>query len=143
MGISRFRDRFSMRRWQRTHLSLIHSTSQVPDVGFSQFGFSVPLSNAFNPFTVANATIPNFFPNGDGLPVVTGVRFRAVNDTGREVKSSPITISCSMSGLRGEMGEFADYLKTWQWETGFRYSHNEGTNISIGEASRPGCGRRC
>src|SRR4029079_19283504 len=51
------------------------------NVGFSPFGISVPLSNAWNPFTVANATIANFFPDGSGLPVVTGVRFRAVNDT--------------------------------------------------------------
>ena len=36
------------------------------------------------------------------------------------------------------MGEFADYFKTWNWETGFRYSRNEGQDLSIGEASQPG-----
>src|SRR5216110_15775 len=34
------------------------------NVGFSPFGISVPIVNAFNPFTVANATIANFFPDG-------------------------------------------------------------------------------
>src|SRR5205085_551272 len=41
-------------------------------------------------------------------------------------------------GLRGEMGEFGDYFKTWNWELGFRYSRNEGQNLSTGEASQPG-----
>ena len=36
------------------------------------------------------------------------------------------------------MGEFADYLKTWNWELGFRYSRNEGQDLSIGEVSQPG-----
>src|SRR5262249_41660112 len=52
------------------------------NVGFSPSGISVPIVNAFNPFTVANATIANFFPDGSGLPVTTGVRFRGINDTG-------------------------------------------------------------
>src|SRR5207249_11236804 len=42
------------------------------NVGFSPNSLSVPIVNAFNPFTVANATIPNFFPDGSGLPVTTG-----------------------------------------------------------------------
>ena len=36
------------------------------------------------------------------------------------------------------MGEFADYLKTWQWEDRFPLYRNEGKDISIGEASQPG-----
>src|SRR5262249_22144065 len=36
---------------------------------FSPTGISVPLTNPFNPFTVADAIIPNFFPDGSGLPV--------------------------------------------------------------------------
>src|SRR5438105_6197432 len=45
---------------------------------FSPAGISVPVFpfNAWNPFTVGNATIPNFFPGGIVLPVTTGVRFR-------------------------------------------------------------------
>src|SRR5205807_2100763 len=41
-------------------------------------------------------------------------------------------------GLRGEMGWIADYFKTWNWEMGFRYSRNEGQDLSIGEVSQPG-----
>jgi hypothetical protein len=34
------------------------------NIGFRLFGMSVPIQNAFNPFTVADATIPGFFPDG-------------------------------------------------------------------------------
>src|SRR5215467_4813753 len=108
------------------------------NVGFSPFGISVPLSNAWNPFTVANATIENFFPDGSGLPVVTGVRFRAVNDTGPRSEKFTYYDQLFDIGMRGEMSWIADYFKTWSWEGGFRYSRNEGTNISIGEVSQPG-----
>src|SRR5205814_7684268 len=105
---------------------------------FSQFGISVPIQNPFNPFTVADATIPNFFPDGSGLPVTTGVRFRGINDTG--IRSEHFTYWDTLFdiGLKGEMGEFGDYFKTWNWELGFRYSRNEGQDLSIGEASQPG-----
>ncbi len=101
-------------------------------------GISVPISNPFNPFTVADATIPNYFPDGSGLPVTTGVRFRGINDTG--IRSEKFTYWDTLFdvGLKGEMGEFGDYFKTWNWETGFRYSRNEGQNLSIGEVSQPG-----
>ena len=36
------------------------------------------------------------------------------------------------------MGEFGDYFKTWNWELGFRYSRNEGQDLSVGEVSQPG-----
>ena len=36
------------------------------------------------------------------------------------------------------MGEVGDYFKTWNWELGFRYSRNEGQDLSVGEASQPG-----
>ena len=29
------------------------------------------------------------------------------------------------AGLRGNLGEFGDYFKTWQWESGFRYSEDD------------------
>ena len=94
--------------------------------------------NAFNPFTVANATIANFFPDGSGLPVFTGVRFRSVNDTGPRSEKFTYNDQLFDVGMRGEMGWIADYFKTWNWEAGFRYSRNEGKNISIGEVSQPG-----
>src|SRR5436309_3175194 len=48
-------------------------------VGFSPTGISVPISNPWNPFTVANNT---FILDGVPIPVTTGVRFRGLNDTG-------------------------------------------------------------
>ena len=94
--------------------------------------------NPFNPFTVADATIPNFFPDGCGLPVTTGVGFRGINDTGPRHEKFTYWDSLFDVGLRGEMGEFGDYFKTWNWELGFRYSRNEGQDLSVGEVSQPG-----
>ena len=108
------------------------------NMGFSRFGISVPISNPFNPFTVADATIPNFFPDGRGIPVTTGVSFRGLNDTGPRHEKFTYQDSLFDVGLRGEMGELGDYFKTWNWEIGFRYSRNEGQNLSVNEASQPG-----
>src|SRR5438128_4136056 len=105
---------------------------------FSPRAFSVPIQNPFNPFTVADATIPGFFPDGSGLPVTTGVQFRAVNDTGPRHEKFTYHDYLFDVGLRGEMGEFGDYFKTWNGETGFGYSRNEGQALSTGEVSEPG-----
>src|SRR5437868_4307705 len=105
------------------------------NVGFSPAGISVPLQNPFNPFTVADATIT---VNGVAVPVTTGVRFRGINDTGPRSEKFTYWDTLFDVGLRGEMGEFGDYFKTWNWELGFRYSRNEGQNLSIGEVSQPG-----
>jgi iron complex outermembrane receptor protein len=105
---------------------------------FSPTGISVPITNPFNPFTVADATIPNFFPDGSGLPVTTGVRFRGVQDTGPRHEKFTYWDQLFDVGLRGEMGWIADYFKTWNWEAGFRYSRNEGEDLSVNEASQPG-----
>jgi len=107
-------------------------------LAFSPTGISVPIVNAFNPFTIANATIPNFFPDGSGLPVTTGVRFRGLNDTGPRHEKFTYNDYLFDIGLRGEMGWIADFFKTWSWETGFRWARNEGTELSVGEASQPG-----
>ena len=111
------------------------------NIVFSRFGISVPIQNPFNPFTVADATIPNFFPGGNGLPVTTGVRFRGINDTGPRHEKFTYWDSLFDVGLRGQMGEFGDYFKTWNWELGFRYSRNEGQNLSVNEASHLGYGK--
>jgi iron complex outermembrane recepter protein len=108
------------------------------NIAFSPSGISVPIQNAFNPFTVADATIPNFFPDGSGLPVTTGVRFRGINDTGPRHEKFTYWDQLFDVGLRGEMGESGDYFKTWNWELGFRYSRNEGQDLSEGEVSQPG-----
>jgi iron complex outermembrane recepter protein len=108
------------------------------NISFSPGGISVPIQNPFNPFTVADATIPNFFPDGSGLPVNTGVAFRGINDAGPRHEKFTYHDYLFDVGLRGEMREFGDYFKTWNWEIGFRYSRNEGQNLSVGEASQPG-----
>jgi len=101
-------------------------------------GISVPISNPFNPFTVADATIPNFFSDGSGLPVTTRVQFRGINDTGPRYEKFTYWDSLFDVGLKGEMGEFGEYFKTWNWELGFRYSRNEGQDLSVGNVSGPG-----
>ena len=108
------------------------------NISFSPFNISVPISNPFNPFTVADATISNFFPDGSGLPVTTGVGFRGINDTSPRHEKFTYQDSLFDVGVRGEMGEFGDYFKSWNWELGFRYSRNEGQNLSIGDVSVPG-----
>src|SRR5437899_3461670 len=105
---------------------------------FSPSGISVPITNPFNPFTVADATIPNFFPDGSGLPVTTGVRYRGVSDTGPRHEKFTYWDQLFDVGLRGELGLIGDYFKTWNWEAGFRYSRNEGQDLSVGEVSQPG-----
>jgi outer membrane receptor protein involved in Fe transport len=94
---------------------------------FSPTGISVPIQNPFNPFTVGDTTL---VVNGVPVPMTTGVRFRGINDTG--VRSVKITYWDQLFdvGLRGEMGEFGDYFKTWNWELGFRYSRNEGLSFA-------------
>ena len=102
---------------------------------FSPVGISVPISNPFNPFTVADNTL---VINGVPVPMTTGVRFRGINDTGPRHEKFTYWDQLFDVGLRGEMGEFGDYFKTWNWEMGFRYSRNEGQDLSVGEASKPG-----
>jgi iron complex outermembrane recepter protein len=108
------------------------------NIGFSPFGVSVPIQNPFNPFTNADATIPNFFPDGSGLPVTTEVRFRGIYDIGPRHEKFTYYDYLFDVGLRGELGELGDYFKTWNWETGFRYSRSVGQDLSVGEASQPG-----
>jgi len=105
---------------------------------FSSVGISVPIQNPFNPFTVANATIPNYFPDGSGLPVTTGVRYRAIDDQGVRSFKSTFRDTLFDVGLRGDMGEFGHYFNSWNWELGFRYSRNEEEAVFGGAVSRSG-----
>jgi len=104
-------------------------------VGFTPEGISVPISNPFNPFTVGDTTLAI---NGVPTPVTTGVQFRSVQDTGLRKEQFTYWDYLFDVGLKGEMGELGDYFKTWNWETGFRYSRNEGEDLSIGDVSQPG-----
>ena len=67
-----------------------------------------------------------------------GFVFRAINDTTvRTVKTTFRDVLFDV-GARGQMGEFGDYFKNWNWELGFRYSRNEEENLIGGVVSRAG-----
>ncbi|MBV9008180.1 MAG: TonB-dependent receptor [Verrucomicrobia bacterium] len=102
--------------------------------GFSTSGISVPITNPFNPFTVADATVQT--PGGP-VPVTTGVRYRSIL---QGVRFSPITKQDMLfdGGLKGSLGEFGDYFKNWNWELGFRYSRDEEEVQSRNVVSQPG-----
>jgi iron complex outermembrane receptor protein len=102
---------------------------------FSPFAISVPIQNPFNPFTVADATV---IYNGVPVPVTTGVSFRATNDQGNSAYKTTIDDYLFDTGLRGEMGEFGDYFKSWNWELGFRYSLNQEQSRFGGRVSASG-----
>ena len=104
-------------------------------LAFSPSGISVPIQNPFNPFTVADATL---IYNGVPVPVTTGVRFRAINDQGVRTDKTTIQDVLFDTGLRGEMGEFGDYFKSWNWELGFRYSRNYEQALFGGQVSGSG-----
>jgi hypothetical protein len=89
---------------------------------FSPSGISVPIQNPFNPFTAADATL---IYNGVPVPVTTGVLFHAINDEPQRVVKTTFHDVLFDTGVRGEMGEFGDYFKSWNWELGFRYSRND------------------
>ncbi len=116
---------------------LVPDPFKIPgtNIGFSPNGISVPISNPFNPFTVGDTTL---VINGTPIPMTTGVSFRGINDTGPRHEKFTYWDSLFDVGLRGEMGEFGHYFKTWNWELGFRYSRNEGQDVASGEASQPG-----
>ena len=102
---------------------------------FSPRTISVPLQNPFNPFTVADATL---IYNGVPVPVTTGVAYRGIND--QRVRPDKTTFHDVLfdTGLRGEMGEFGNYFKSWNWELGFRYSRNEEELLVGGAVSSSG-----
>jgi iron complex outermembrane receptor protein len=105
--------------------------------GFAPAGMSVPLTNPFNPFTVADATIPLGSKTSPGTPVTTGVTFRGIEVGNRDFPTTKQDMLFDV-GLRGQLGEFGDYFKTWNWEAGFRYSREEATNLSKNVISAPG-----
>ncbi len=93
-------------------------------------GFSVPLSNPFNPFTVPDTFLP------DGTPVITGVRYRELGLGPRSFKYTNDDYLFD-AGLRGNLGEFGDYFKTWNYEFGFRYNSNDKVALAGGIVSKP------
>src|SRR5438876_7034021 len=97
------------------------------------FGFSVPIQNPFNPFTAADYTSPGGFnprfPQSQSSAAppdtqfTTFVRYRALEAGPRTFKITTNNYEFT-GGLKGNLGEFGDYFKTWNWETGFRYSED-------------------
>src|SRR2546423_1396427 len=102
---------------------------QTNGAAFSPNGISVPIANPFNPFTAPDAHLP------DGTPVTTGVHFAGIRDTGGSTFKTTFYDILFDAGLRGQMGEFGDYFKNWNWEAGFRYSLNEEDTVTDGVVS--------
>jgi len=102
--------------------------------GISSAGISVPIQNPFNPFTLADYTSPGGFdpkiPESRlsaapaGTQFVTGVRYRGLE---AGVRTDKITTNNYVftSGLRGNLGQFGEYLSKWNWEGAFRYSEDD------------------
>ena len=90
----------------------IHSThSQSPDYT-SPGGFDPK-----HPETKVSAAPP-------GTGFTTGVRYAGLEAGLRTDKITTHNYEFT-GGLRGNLGEFGDYFKTWQWESGFRYSEDD------------------
>lgn len=99
----------------------------------SHNGFSVPIQNPFNPFTVPDYVSPGGFngkvpqtavsaaPAGTGF--TTGVRYRALETGLRTDKISTDNYDVT-AGLKGNLGALGNRLKTWDWESAFRYSED-------------------
>ncbi len=93
-------------------------------------GISVPLSNPFNPFTTATATL------ADGTPVVTEVRYRELSAGGRALKFTTNDYLFD-SGLRGTFSDFGSYFKNWNYELSFRYNSNDHDELIENVVSAP------
>jgi outer membrane receptor protein involved in Fe transport len=120
-------------------------TDATHPLAISDNGLSVPIQNPFNPFTAADYTSPggrnpNFPPNlsqpaPPGTQFTTGVFYRALEAGVRRDKVTTDNYAFT-GGLKGNLGEFGEYLKTWNWEAGFRY--NEDSRVErfgpIGDA---------
>src|SRR5262249_17553602 len=109
-------------------------TDATHPLGISTEGISVPIQNPFNPFTVPDYTSPGGFdpkrpdtrvsaaPPGTGF--TTDVHYAGLEAGLRTDKITTNNFEVT-AGLRGNLGEFGDYFKTWQWESGFRYSEDD------------------
>ncbi|PYL17675.1 MAG: hypothetical protein DMF41_13530, partial [Verrucomicrobia bacterium] len=120
--------------WAPTPFTPDVFTDATHPFGISSEGISVPIQNPFNPFTVADYTSAGGFdpkhpdtkvsaaPPGTGF--TTGVHYAGLEAGLRTDKVTTDNFEFT-AGLRGNLGEFGDYFKTWQWESGFRYSEDD------------------
>ena len=108
-------------------------TDATNPLGISSQGISVPIQNAFNPFTVPDYISPGggnpSFPETQvsaappGTEFTRGVRYRALEAGPRTDKITTQNYAFT-GGLKGNLGEFGDYLRTWNWQAGFRYNED-------------------
>ncbi len=108
-------------------------TDATHPFGISSVGVSVPIQNPFNPFTLPNYTSSGgYAPNHPetqvsaapaGTEFITGVRYRS-SEAGARTDKVTADNYLFTAGLKGNLGEFGDYLKTWNWEAGFRYNED-------------------
>src|SRR5207248_6514613 len=61
-----------------------------------------------------------------------------IKDTGGATSKTTFRDMLFDAGLRGQMGEFGDYFKNWNWELGFRYSRNDEETLDSGVVSETG-----
>ena len=111
-------------------------TDATHPFGISPAGISVPIQNPFNPFTVADYTSPggtdpkvpgsHISAVPPGTQLTTGVRYAALEAGLRTDKITTHNYEFT-GGLEGNLGEFGDYFRTWNWQAGFRY--NEDSRI--------------
>src|SRR5947209_718847 len=66
------------------------------------------------------------------------LHFASIRDTGDATSKTTFYDTLFDVGVRGQMGEFGDYFKNWNWESGFRYSRNEEDTVSDGVVSAKG-----
>ena len=92
----------------------------------------MPIQNPFNPFTEADYTSReertlNFRQSNNCCasrhPLTTGVHYLALEAGPSTDKITTHNYEFT-GGLKGNLGEFGDYFKTWQWESGFRYNED-------------------
>lgn len=108
-------------------------TDAARPFGLGGSGIAVPTQNAFNPFTTPNyVSVGGFnplFPQTNisaapaGMGFTTGVRYRSLE---AGLRTDKITTNNNLftGGLNGNMGEFGDFFKTWNWELGFRWNED-------------------
>ncbi len=101
----------------------VFTDADHPD-GIGPVGISVPIQNPFNPFTVADYTSRGGSDVPVGTPLTTGVRYTALEAGPHTNKITTHNYEFT-GGLNGNLAEFGDYFKTWNWETGFRYNEDE------------------
>lgn len=104
----------------------------------SEAGISVPLQNAFNPFTgPARFTLYTSAGGYDprvpstaasaappGTTFVTGVGYHGA-EAGPHTDNITTENTLFTAGLKGNLGEFGDYFARWNWETAFRYNGDD------------------